>query len=101
VLQGLESLGVNAKLFLPEDDEDIMRIELSMFTRGTHYDGPDDTTYTVHEMINALAESYCPECALSAVVDGDFSALARATVRPEKHPKRKRATVAGRPVLNH
>ena len=100
-LQRLESLGIRTKLRPPEGVDGIMCIELSIYMRGVDYDGPEDATGTAHEMIDALSETYCTECSLNAAINGDFSALARATVHPEKHAKRKKSTVDNRSALNH
>ena len=93
-LQKLESLGVTTQRRLPEDEDDMLLIELSIFMRGVDYDGPDNATNTVNEMIGGLSDMYCSQCALKALLNGDFSALARATCQPERHSGRAKAAVA-------
>lgn len=84
-LTRLRSLGFQVKLRKRKHDRDDPTIEMSFHVRKIAYDGPDDATATIDEMIHCLGDDYCSDCMLEAVVKGDFSALATVTKRPERH----------------
>src|SRR5439155_4548735 len=84
-LTRIASLGFQVKLRNRKHDRDDPTIELSFQVRRVAYDGPDDATATIDEMIQCLGDEYCPDCIREAVAKGDFSGLATVTRRPEQH----------------
>jgi hypothetical protein len=86
-IKNLSSLGFSTKLSKRKHSRDDLIIELSFEVRKVDYEGPEHATGTVSEMIDCLNEEYCRECTLEAVINGDFSALARTTKKPEKHSR--------------
>lgn len=87
-LTKLGSLGFQTKLSGKKHNRNEVTIELSFWMRRVGYDGPEDTTGTVDAMIRCLTNDYCPDCVIEAITKGDFSALASATKRPERHVKK-------------
>lgn len=90
-LKQLGSLGFRTRLSRHKNPHGDLIIELTFDVRRIAYSGPDDATGTVNEMLECLTDEYCQDCALRAILDGDFSVLATATKRPEKHASRKKA----------
>lgn len=84
-LKRIGSLGYEVKVRKRRHGHRDPTIALSFHMRRVAYDGPDDATGTIDQMIQCLNEEYCSECVRAAVLRGDFSVLATATKRTEKH----------------
>jgi hypothetical protein len=84
-LERLSSLGFITKVSREKESGADPIIKLTFDVRNVGYDGPEDATGTVHEMVGCLTEEYCQECSIRAILDGDFSALATVTHKPERH----------------
>jgi hypothetical protein len=89
-LKSLSSVGFRTKLVTRKNHGANPLIQLSFDMRTVDYDGPDDTTGVVEAMIGCLREDYCRECATTAILEGDFSALSTTTMKPEKHSSNKK-----------
>ena len=89
-LKTLNSVGFQTKLTAKKDHSGSPTIEISFDVRNVGYEGPDDTTGVVEAMVHCLTKSYCSQCALSAILKGDFSALSKTTMKPEKHSSTKK-----------
>jgi hypothetical protein len=84
-LRNLRSIGFRAAV-RPEDNlHNEAVIVLTFEMRSVGYDGPDEATGTIHAIVECLTDDYCSDCATEAILRGDFSVLATATKKPEKH----------------
>ena len=84
-LERLSSLGFTTKVSTRKHNSGDPTIKLSFHVGRVSYNGPDDATGTIDEMVHCLSEEYCTECTLKAILSGDFSVLGQATRKPEKH----------------
>jgi hypothetical protein len=85
-LKRLSSLGFVTRTAKRKHGESGLTIEVSFVVMNVGYDGPRDATKTVDAMIDSLgAETCCEECAVKALLNGDFSFLASAARKVKQH----------------
>jgi hypothetical protein len=88
LLGNLRSLGFSSKVrphtndgFLGSDPV----VELSFHVMQMDYEGPDNSTIVLNEMMLGGADGYCSEHAIPLLERADFSQLASVTTKPDEH----------------